>query len=92
MAPDVPEEYWQAFKDEIDPDGLISLTVPIYDKYYTHEDILKMIKFYESPTGKKIIDNQSAILDESMKAGEKWGKQIAEKIIQKLLKDGYLNI
>ncbi|MDR1585656.1 MAG: DUF2059 domain-containing protein [Prevotellaceae bacterium] len=33
----------------------------IYDKFFTHEDIKDLIKFYESPTGKKMLEKTPEI-------------------------------
>ena len=40
--------------------------VNIYDKNFTHEDIQDLIKFYESPTGKKMIEKTPEITKEVM--------------------------
>ena len=43
---------------------LINFYLPIYDNYYTHEEIKELIKFYESELGQKTlrIANDSEIL------------------------------
>ena len=55
ILPQVPEEFWKKFMEEIDPNEMIELVVPIYDKYFTHEDIKTLIMFYETPVGQKYI-------------------------------------
>lgn len=40
--------------------------VNIYDKHFTHEEIKDLIKFYESPTGKKILEKSPEITKELM--------------------------
>ncbi len=51
MAPQVPEEFWTAFGEEVDMDVFIEGLVPIYAKHLTHDDIKGIIAFYESPAG-----------------------------------------
>lgn len=81
------EEFVSEVKKEVKPDGLSELYIPIYDKYYTEEDIDNLIKFYQSSTGKKVTSVMPQMLNESMEAGKKWGEELVQKIIQKLDKE-----
>lgn len=38
--------------------------VNIYEKYFTHEEIKDLIKFYKSPTGKKLLEKSPEITKE----------------------------
>lgn len=40
--------------------------VNIYDKHFTHGEIQDLIEFYESPTGKKILEKNPEITKELM--------------------------
>ncbi len=86
----VPTEYWESVKKEINADDIVALVIPIYDKYYTEEDIQKLIEFYESPIGKKVISTTPLIVQESMSAGKIWGENIGKKVMEKLKNDGYI--
>src|SRR6266568_3956440 len=44
----------------------------------------ELIRFYESPTGKKFVSVLPKITQESMVVGEKWGRELAERVIKKL--------
>src|SRR5579864_3142797 len=37
--PEVPEEFWDTFAKEVRSDELIDLVIPIYDRYYTRDEI-----------------------------------------------------
>ncbi len=87
--PDVPEKFWSDVMKEVKGDDLIKLIIPIYDKYFTHDDIKELIKFYNTPIGKKVIKLLPQITRESMEAGQKWGKELGEKIKNKLEQEGY---
>ena len=87
---DVPDEYWESVKNEIHAEDIVKLVIPIYDKYYSEEDVQQLIDFYESPIGKKVISATPLIMQESMKAGQEWGKSIGEKVVEKLKHDGYI--
>ena len=78
------EEFWEDFKKEIKAEDFENMILPIYDKYYSESDIDQLIVFYNSPIGKKMISTMPQVMQESMAAGQKLGKEIAEKFIAKL--------
>lgn len=80
----VSEQFWEDLKKEIKAEDLEKIIIPIYDKYYTETDIDQLIAFYNSPIGKKMIATMPQVMQESMAAGQIWGKQISEKVIAKL--------
>src|SRR5690606_1423290 len=45
-------------------------------KYYSHDNIKKMLEFYNSPVGLKMQKNAQEITKDQMKAGEEWGMQL----------------
>lgn len=80
----VNEQFWEDYKNEVKAEDLEKMIIPIYDKYYTESDIDQLIAFYNSPIGKKMIATMPQVMQESMIAGQAWGKQIGEKIQAKL--------
>lgn len=59
---------------------LLDLTVSIYAKYYTPEDVKALVAFFQSPAGKKLaVVGRKAMMD-SMQSGQKWGQQLGEQI------------
>jgi len=54
----------------IDFDGLLHESyVRIYSKYFTEGELADIVAFYESPTGKKMIEQLPQLMSEGMKAG-----------------------
>jgi hypothetical protein len=88
--PNVPEQFWDTFAAEINVDDLINEYIPLYDKYFTNEEITGMIAFYETPLGKKTLNVLPQITQDSMEIGIKYGRQAAQKAIQKLQAEGYI--
>lgn len=35
------------------PGGMLDQVIPVYDKYFTHQEIQELIVFYQTPVGKK---------------------------------------
>ena len=89
MIPEVPAELWQKIRKEFRTSDLIGLVVPIYSKHFNREDIRGLISFYRSPVGKKFVDNQGAIMNESMAIGMAWGDEVSKKIESYLKTKGY---
>lgn len=87
--PQVPDTFWDEFRKDINADALIDLCVPIYDKHLSHADIKELIRFYETPAGKRILKALPLITQESVLAGQKLAQDIAQKAIQRLEEKGY---
>jgi hypothetical protein len=89
LFPTVSNEMWFLFKRDLKIDDLLYLCVPIYSKYYSHDEIKQLIKFYETPLGKKVIRITPELAAETMKAGQEWGVSIGSSIDKILEKKGY---
>ena len=48
-----------------------------------------MIKFYETPIGKKFAQNTPLIMQESMQVGQQWGAKIFNDFETKMKAKGY---
>jgi hypothetical protein len=86
--PQIPAKFWDEVLKEIEPDKFIELLIPIYDKYYSSEEIEGLIVFYQTPLGKKMVATLPQIMTESAAAGDKYGQQIATKVIQRMQAEG----
>jgi hypothetical protein len=89
MAPDAPSTFWAAFKSKLDIDGFVNLFIPIYDRHFSHDDIKKLIQFYESPIGKKLLNVTPLITEESYRIGEEWGQNLGLEVLNELQRQGY---
>jgi hypothetical protein len=92
MYPSVPDDVWTEFAKEFSStsiDDLVVLMAPIYEKHLTEADLNEMVKFYNTPIGKKLAAKTPLITQESMTAGQAWGMKIAEKVQAKMKEKGY---
>ncbi len=87
--PQVPNQFWDDFKRDMNPGTLVDLVVPIYDHHFTHDDIKQMISFYDSPVGRKVTAESGAIMRESMDVGAEWGALLSQQIMDRLRDHGY---
>jgi len=56
--------------------------IPIYDKYFTNEEILGIIEFYKTPIGKSYLTKMGGVALESMQVGNKYGEIIYKKLTE----------
>jgi hypothetical protein len=88
--PNIPAEFWDEFKKNIDVNKINEMNIPVYDKYLSADEIKETIKFYESPVGRKLIEALPKILEETYTAGEQWGYEVGTKLQNMLMEKGYL--
>jgi len=86
--PGLPPGFLEKFSEMVKPSDLTELTVPIWKKHLTEQDLNGLIAFYTSPAGKSFLEAQPAIQQESMVVGQKWGQEMAMKVLQELDRDG----
>lgn len=99
MAPRIPEKYWDQYRQLITVDELRNRLVSVYDKHYTSEELTELLKFYDSPVGKKMSGAALPILKESMEVAQELSKEVgksvtadfqAEQLLQRPLAAGSL--
>ncbi len=83
MVPDAPEAFWVEFQKELNPNELVEMIIPIYQKHFSQEDIDAVNAFYETKAGKNFIQSQPLIMQESMIVGQAWSQGIVQKIMMK---------
>lgn len=87
--PNVPEKFWNEVAKETDPNDLVTLAVPIYLKHFTVDEMKNIMAFYKTPAGAKLINAMPNITQEMMLAGQRWGKELGQKVLKKLKENGY---
>jgi len=68
------------------PNGLVARMVPVYAKYFTHDEIRALLTFYESDIGKKTTAVMPKALQEGALAGQSWANELAPEIKTELEK------
>ena len=75
----------ERFQSKLHVEQFVNLTIPIYDKYFTQDEIEGLTKFYQTPLGKKVITALPQVLvesqTESMKLGEKYGREAMAEVL-----------
>jgi hypothetical protein len=76
------------------PDGLLTNIVDIYAKHFTHDEVLALLKFYETPLGRKAVSVLPVVAQESSAAGQTWAaanmKRIGAVVQERLRAEGFV--
>lgn len=74
----VPAEKQAEFKKEVTESlkGLTDKIADIYMEEFTPEDVKTMIKYYESPVGKKAASKAGVLAEKGQAAGMEWGQSL----------------
>jgi uncharacterized protein len=80
----IPESKHAAFSKDFDATmpALYEKMAEIYMKEYTHADVKEMLKFYDSPVGKKMAEKAGVIYEASMLAGQEWGMGLQDMLMK----------
>jgi hypothetical protein len=74
LAQQRPEEAAK-IKERFKIDEVIDRLIPLYDKYFTAEDLKFYIDFYSSEKGKKLIFNIGSVMKDSIQVGAGYLKE-----------------
>lgn len=62
----------------------VKMIYPIYNKYFTQDDLKQMIEFNNTPLGKKILKALPLITQESTQASQALAQTLEPKLLQRL--------
>jgi uncharacterized protein len=88
--PNVPQYVLDALPQEVNATVEENLPlfkemiIPLYDKYFTLDELQGLNGFYSTPLGKKTISVMPALLQESMTLGNQWGQAMGPRINQRI--------
>jgi hypothetical protein len=77
--------FMEKFRSKLDPDQITDLLVPIYDKYYSDDEIKGLIQIYQTPLGQKMLSVLPKVMAESQQAGITWGQNLGRQCMQEVL-------
>ncbi len=82
--PDVPQEFWEGFVEEVHSGELEEMVLPIYTKHFTAEEMEASIEFYRTPVGQSILRKMPVVMAESIQVGQQWGMELAQRVMEEL--------
>jgi hypothetical protein len=84
QQPGVSPEVWNRIGKEMDTTELLNEIIPLYDKYYSLDDLKAANAFYSSAAGQRILAATPQIMHESMQIGQDWGRKVGMKVAQEI--------
>lgn len=62
---------------------------PIYNRYFTLEDIKEYIAFYETNLGRKVARTNPSLMNDLYQTGRQVGMAIAQSVVEELKAEGF---
>jgi len=75
------------FQAKIDPQQRIDVGIPVYNRYFSEEEITGLIKFQDTPTAQKLAAVQPQMVQEAIDEGVKLGPRLYLVCTQELLSE-----
>jgi hypothetical protein len=87
----ISDNYWEALEKKVTEKSLTELKLivtPIYSKNYTEIEIDNLITFYNSETGRLIIEKQPIIMEELNLPLMQWSQNLGSYVIEEIENKG----
>ena len=72
-------------QEELKHFDIEGLSISIYEKHFTTDEIRALIQFYESPVGKKLLAVMPAIMQDSINASAEWSQGLQQRIMNEVM-------
>jgi uncharacterized protein len=77
--------FFQKFQSKVKVDDLIEVSIPVYDKYFSKEDITGLIAFYQTPLGQKMNSVLPKVIIETQTAAAAIGQELGRQSMLEVL-------
>ncbi len=83
----IPADKQEAFKKEVAAKmpSMYEKSVDLYIEVIGKEDLKKMLAFYDTPAGQRILEKTPELMTKSMQLGQTWAMTNLQPIIQKYM-------
>jgi hypothetical protein len=93
QMPNVPEKVWKEVETEFrrlfTRETIIDMYAPVYSRHFGPDEVRRLLVFYNSPVGKKLVSETPMIEIEVFLDGVRRGTNLGEKIREMLKAKGY---
>jgi hypothetical protein len=83
--PDIPASFWDKYRKNLDTESLRTSYVDIYKRHYTQEEIADLVKFFESPLGRKSTKVELQIAQEFQAINAAYFESLAKEVVEEML-------
>jgi uncharacterized protein len=87
--PAIPSVFWERFMARASQQryAFVDSLIPIYEKHFSTADLKEMLRFYETPVGKRMVAALPEVMNESLVAWQRWGFVIGKEIGEELQRE-----
>jgi len=79
--------FFERCRSKADVRELVDMTVRMYDKYLSEEEIKGLIQFYSTPLGQKTLTVLPKLMVELQSESMKWGQDLGRQSMQEVLSE-----
>lgn len=84
----IANRFIQMMEDRVSSDEFINLLIPVYAKHFSHDDIKSMITFFNSPPGRRFLQESSAYIhDVQEAASQHWTLVVMPELLEEMSKE-----
>ena len=87
--PDVPDSFWRKRASKISVHSLNHSIETLYAERFSDKELREIIRFYNSPAGRKLAQTMPELAQESLAVATEWGQAQADETLAALRKAGY---
>jgi hypothetical protein len=77
--------FFAKFHSKTEPQQLVNMAVPVYDKYFSDEEIQGLAQFYGTPLGHKTLQVLPKLMSELQSQGQEWGQRVGRESMEEVL-------
>jgi uncharacterized protein len=79
--------FYAKFQSKADPKFFRTIAVPVYDKYYSDQELKGLIEFYSTPLGQKMLGVLPKMMADLRQGGRKWGEGLGRESMLEVLSE-----
>jgi len=79
--------FFEKFQSKMGEQTVVDLAVPLYDKYFTLEEIKGLVAFYRTPLGHKSVEVVPKLMAEAMQQGNAHGQKVGRACMEEVLEE-----
>ena len=81
----IADRFIKKMEDRVSSGELVDVLIPIYVKHFTHDDVKNILAFFDSPTGRRFLQESPAYVQEvQTAASEHWKKVVLPQLLREM--------
>lgn len=77
--------FFTKFHSRVQTQEIVEMAVPVYDKYFSDDEIKGLVQFYGTPLGHKTLQVLPKLMGELQDQGRNWGQRIGRESMEEVL-------